>query len=445
MRRLAIVCGAFAVAGCVSPTPYEWELGAARTLIFQEEGASDYEVARAPVSPAAALFRPLSSPTQFYLFAQTLEELGLAEGPLAQAVAGRPRRRLPPPAKVLECRQGSLRCAELSAFRALPEVPEGCPDLTSRTTFFLPTMQRAVVAQRLDAERVLIGVRVVEDSQRFFVVSRAGTIEPLSLPLGPGFLLRTGFSAGQLLWVFDNTQVALLRVADGQLTLLEPPRPTGCPPFAGDLSIDGDPQSSAAAPVIYLQDESHALYRYTGSSCERVSQGDAAGSLRKSSVAFDPEGAYFATSAPTLRFYSTRTGTTSAALEVGSEDVVSVVRRLPSGGVVAAASTGDDLLQRPFRLYSRAKGETRFAPLSTASAPSTRWLESLEAFRGGLVMGGNPATITYLVAPDYCPEVEAGTGNIQTILELDPTTLFITGLAPTISSNAVVSFLRLKP
>ena len=32
----------------------------------------------------------------------------------------------PPPAQVLECREGSLRCAALSAFRALPEVPEGC-------------------------------------------------------------------------------------------------------------------------------------------------------------------------------------------------------------------------------------------------------------------------------------------------------------------------------
>ena len=443
MLRPAIVCGAlFSLGGCLSPTPYEWEPGAARTLIVHEEGSAAYEVLRAPIGPAAALFRPLTQPTQFYLFAETLDELGLVEGPLALAVAGRPRRHLPPPAQVLECREGSLRCAALSAFRALPEVPEGC--LEPGTTIFLPTMQRAVLALPLDAERVLIGLRDVDDTRRFFTVNRAGMLEPLAVPLGPGFFLRAGFRAGSLLWLFDNTQVALLRIADGELTLLQPPTLTGCPSFAGDISIDGDPQSTAQAPTIYLHDESHALYRYRGSSCELVASAPGAGTLRKASLAFDPEGAYFATSSPRLSFYSTKSGTTSVALEVGSEDAVSVVRRLASGEVVAVVTTGDDFFQRPFRLYTRSVGETRFTLRATATAPASRWMESIEAFRGGLVMGGNPATVTYLVGPDYCPEVETGTGNIQTILPLDARTLFITGLAPTSSSNAVVSFLRLK-
>ncbi len=444
VRGLAIACWGVAAASCVSPTSYEWDLGSAHTLIFNAEGSDTYEVVRAPSGPTALLFRPLESPTQFHVFAETLAELGLAEGPLAAPIAGQPRRRLPPPAQVLDCREGTGSCAVTSAFRPLPEIPEGCFDVAARTTVSLPVMQRAVLARPLDAEHMLVGTRTTEDAERFYTVSRAGVVEPFGVALGSGFFLRTGFSAGPLLWVFDNTRVALLRVEDGRVTVVRAPEATGCAQFSGDLAIDGDPESTAQTPTIYLQDESHAVYRYDGSTCHPISPARPGLPLRKGSVAFDPGGVYFASSDARLRYYSTRSGTTTAALEVSAENVVSVVRRLPSGLVLAAVTTNNEFLPRPLRLYARASGESRFMPWPTGAAPPLRWLETIETFRGGLVLGGNPAAVSYLVGQDYCPPAEPGTGNIQMIVEVDRATIFASGPAPTSSSNAVVAFLKLR-
>ena len=43
---------------------------------------------RIPGGPPAARFRPLESPPEFHVFAETLAELGLAGGPLAAPIAG---------------------------------------------------------------------------------------------------------------------------------------------------------------------------------------------------------------------------------------------------------------------------------------------------------------------------------------------------------------------
>lgn len=444
VRGLAIACWGVAVASCVSPTSYEWDLSSAHTLIFHAEGSDTLEVVRAPSGPAALLFRPLDSPTQFYVFTETLAELGLTEGPLPAPVAGQPRRRLPPPSQVLDCREGSGTCAVISAFPPLPEILERCFDVAARISVSLPVMQRTVLARPLDAEHVLLGARIAEDDERFYTVSRAGVVEPLRVALGSGFFLRGGFSAGPLLWVFDNTRVALLRVEEGRVSVVRAPAATGCAPFFGDLSIDGDPESTEQAPTIYLQDDGHTVYRYDGSSCRSIAAVRSGLPLRKASVAFDPDGVFFAASDARLHYYSTRSATTTAALEVSAEDVVSVVRRLPSGLVLAGVTTGNEFLPRPLRLYERASGESRFMPRPTATAPLLRWLETIETFRGGLVLGGNPAAVSYLLGQDYCPPAEPGTGNIQTIVEVDRTTIFVAGPAPTSSSNAVVAFLSLR-
>ncbi|MFO0723870.1 MAG: hypothetical protein U1E65_08820 [Myxococcota bacterium] len=402
----------------------------------------------------------------FSFYAEPLESLGLAPGPIPGRGPSGARRTLKSPARTLRYEPADKAWRQSTA----PiQVAEACPqDLQAELEGWVTkTSVQEVFAAEIGPGLVFIA-QATGTATEHFAIAEQGHPVRYAPPLAPrDFVPASGFRAenGDI-WIFGSpkahvpeTAVLVLHATStGGIQLLDGPRPLACSRIAGLYSdnvaeyhepthIDGDPASRFGGHVeLELVNSDTQLFRFDGTDCVEIPTPETLRgrpSLRGHHVVWSPDHSLIENGSPNALILDHATHTLSPApIDGPAPDAISFVGRLPGGEEILVGASRDGLgpaiVPRVFRRPSGASFFREDQAFNDGPASvRMRWVSSVVPYRSGLAFVGDPATFSFFLGA-WCPGIGLNSSRAYVLLALDADTLFVAGQSATAGANVVM-------